>query len=36
MTVTHLPFASSEVEKLISNNCFSTSLETNGVGEGSA
>jgi hypothetical protein len=33
MTVITHPFASSEVEKPISDNRFSTSLETNGVGE---
>jgi hypothetical protein len=30
---THLPFASSEVEKPVSDKCFSTSLETNGWGK---
>jgi hypothetical protein len=33
MNVTNLTFASSEVEKPISDNRFSTSLETNGVAE---
>ena len=33
MTVIPHPFASSEVEKPISDNRFSTSLETNGAGE---
>jgi len=33
MTIIPHPFASSEVEKPISDNRFSTSLETNGVGE---
>jgi len=36
MIVTPLPFASSKVEKLVSDNRFSTSLGMNGEGEGCA